>query len=183
MLFAREGFDRASMDRIAEAAGVSKATLYSHFADKEALFEGMVQARRGRFPVYEPGDVGDREAFVQTLEAFGRKLLGVLSDPELHAMKRLIVSHREASPALLAIVHRNGPRRMQEELAKVLAAGEAAGHVRLGDASMVADHLLSMWKGMGFVAQEMGVAGPRSEAEIAEHVRVCVGVVMRAFGV
>ncbi|GAA1958324.1 TetR/AcrR family transcriptional regulator [Catenulispora subtropica] len=37
-VFGREGYARASMDAIAAEAGVSKRTIYNHFADKESLF-------------------------------------------------------------------------------------------------------------------------------------------------
>jgi TetR/AcrR family transcriptional repressor of mexJK operon len=37
-LFPARGYDGASVEAIAQAAGVSKLTVYSHFADKEALF-------------------------------------------------------------------------------------------------------------------------------------------------
>jgi TetR/AcrR family transcriptional repressor of mexJK operon len=40
-MFLAEGFDRASLDQIAHRAGVSKQTIYSHFADKEALFRAI----------------------------------------------------------------------------------------------------------------------------------------------
>ncbi|HEY3938696.1 MAG TPA: TetR/AcrR family transcriptional regulator [Bryobacteraceae bacterium] len=36
-LFAERGIDRTSMDAIAETSGVSKATIYKHWADKEEL--------------------------------------------------------------------------------------------------------------------------------------------------
>ena len=36
-LFAERGIDATSMDAIAEASGVSKATIYKHWADKDAL--------------------------------------------------------------------------------------------------------------------------------------------------
>ncbi|MEU9041843.1 MULTISPECIES: TetR/AcrR family transcriptional regulator [unclassified Kitasatospora] len=38
VVFGREGYVRASMDAIAAEAGVSKRTVYNHFADKETLF-------------------------------------------------------------------------------------------------------------------------------------------------
>src|SRR5690242_3991657 len=40
------GFDGASMGEIARAAGVSKGTLYVYFADKNHLFEAIVEEER-----------------------------------------------------------------------------------------------------------------------------------------
>jgi len=45
-VFLRDGFEGASVDDIARAAGVSKATLYSYFPDKRLLFMG----ESSRFP-------------------------------------------------------------------------------------------------------------------------------------
>lgn len=44
-MFLREGFTRASMDAIAEAASVSKRTVYNHFPDKQALRGRIVNLR------------------------------------------------------------------------------------------------------------------------------------------
>ncbi|MBE9028232.1 TetR/AcrR family transcriptional regulator [filamentous cyanobacterium LEGE 11480] len=41
--FLEHGYAGTSMDRVAAAAGVSKATVYSHFGDKAGLFAAMVQ--------------------------------------------------------------------------------------------------------------------------------------------
>src|SRR5688500_19640533 len=43
-MFTQGGFDGASMDQIAAAAGVSKLTVYSHYGDKEALFVAVVKS-------------------------------------------------------------------------------------------------------------------------------------------
>jgi TetR/AcrR family transcriptional regulator, regulator of autoinduction and epiphytic fitness len=37
------GYAATSMDRVAATAGVSKATVYSHFQDKEGLFKALIQ--------------------------------------------------------------------------------------------------------------------------------------------
>jgi TetR/AcrR family transcriptional regulator of autoinduction and epiphytic fitness len=39
--FINEGYEKASMDRIAEIAGASKRTVYNHFASKEELFQAV----------------------------------------------------------------------------------------------------------------------------------------------
>lgn len=41
--FLKQGYAATSMDKVAKAAGVSKATVYSHFGDKENLFNAVIQ--------------------------------------------------------------------------------------------------------------------------------------------
>lgn len=42
--FLAHGYAATSMDRVATAAGVSKATVYSHFQDKEGLFTALIKS-------------------------------------------------------------------------------------------------------------------------------------------
>ena len=71
------GFDGASMDEIARAAGVSKGTLYVYFADKCRLFKAIVEEEaleRGQLAFYfDPAcDIKT------TLQRFGEAVDGFL---------------------------------------------------------------------------------------------------------
>lgn len=55
VLFGERGIDATSMDAIARASGVSKATIYSHWADKEALLMEVMLLVNGLDR--EPGDI------------------------------------------------------------------------------------------------------------------------------
>src|SRR6202161_3432570 len=71
------GFDGASMGEIARAAGVSKGTLYVYFADKNRLFEAIVEREtleqsKVAFN-FDPG----RDA-ATTLRDFGRAYIELL---------------------------------------------------------------------------------------------------------
>lgn len=57
--FARVGFDRASVDTIAERAGVAKGTVYLYFRSKDALFRAVLAELRRRLadqPVLDSGE-------------------------------------------------------------------------------------------------------------------------------
>jgi AcrR family transcriptional regulator len=44
-LFYREGFNRTGVDAVAEAAGVTKRTLYNHYPSKDDLIAGVLEAQ------------------------------------------------------------------------------------------------------------------------------------------
>ncbi|GEM_PF-1326492 len=48
-VFARKGYERASLDEIADLAGFSKGAVYSNFDSKEDLFLAVVEERSSRY--------------------------------------------------------------------------------------------------------------------------------------
>ena len=85
-LFAEQGIDATSMDAIAEASGVSKATIYKHWKDKgdlalEALF--LMFELDVEPPEFNSGDL--RKDFVDVLT--------YQPSPERQAMKQRIMPH------------------------------------------------------------------------------------------
>lgn len=58
-LFSNHGIDATSMDAIAEASGVSKATIYKHWTDKETLCIEVLSYIHGldeKPPIFDSGD-------------------------------------------------------------------------------------------------------------------------------
>ena len=61
-VFAEHGFDAATLEQIAEQAGISRPILYSHFGDKQGLFEAVVEQEASRLKavvmqsLIEPGE-------------------------------------------------------------------------------------------------------------------------------
>lgn len=78
-LFAGRGIDATSMDAIAEASGVSKATIYKHWPDKDALclaVLGHIHGLDEEAPVFDSGDFrADLIAQLQYEPAADRKAL------------------------------------------------------------------------------------------------------------
>jgi AcrR family transcriptional regulator len=58
-LFAERGIDATSMDAIAQVSGVSKATIYNHWSDKDALLMEVMELIHGLNREMEEIDTGD----------------------------------------------------------------------------------------------------------------------------
>jgi AcrR family transcriptional regulator len=99
-VFAREGYAEASAERIAREAGMSKATFYEHFANKEeciiALFEAAAAGVR---------DVVDRAA-----EAVGGEDAVVRQRAGIHAFLVVMQQYPDQARTLLVEIIGAGPR-------------------------------------------------------------------------
>lgn len=89
--FIRQGYRAVTMDAIAQAAGVSKRSLYLWHEDKAALFRACLAAGVERFPLPQFSDPADLEA---DLRVFGIALLREFTRPSTVGMARLLM--REA---------------------------------------------------------------------------------------
>mgnify|MGYP000323024766 CR=1 FL=1 len=70
-IFLRDGFEGASVDDIARAAGVSKATLYSYFPDKRLLFMEVARAECLRAADEAEAMIDDDADVAETLRLAG----------------------------------------------------------------------------------------------------------------
>ena len=78
-LFAERGFEGTSIEAVLEEAGVSRGSLYHHFANKEALFEAAfvaVEARIGEEVLRSMPEVGDPIAVLRAGSLAWMRLAG-----------------------------------------------------------------------------------------------------------
>jgi AcrR family transcriptional regulator len=83
----REGFDKASTNRVADVAGVSVGSLYQYFPGKEALVAALIDRHRREIRQIVQGEIA--EAAKLPLDQAVRKLVAVAVeahrvDPKLH---------------------------------------------------------------------------------------------------
>lgn len=86
-ILVKEGFDKASTNRIAEAAGVSVGSLYQYFPGKEALVAAVIERHQQKIMQTVRGELAG--VMDQSVEKAVRKLIAAaikahLVDPKLH---------------------------------------------------------------------------------------------------
>jgi AcrR family transcriptional regulator len=86
-ILVREGYDKASTNRIAEVAGVSVGSLYQYFPSKEALVAALIDRHNQQIMQAVRGELAD--AVNLPMEQAVRKLVAVAVkahriDPKLH---------------------------------------------------------------------------------------------------
>ena len=128
-LFAQQGIDATSMDSIAEASGVSKATIYKHWPDKDALcleVLGYVHGLDEEPPVFDSGDFrADLIAALRHQPAADRQAMKEKIWPHLMAYSARNRAFGDAWRARVLEPARVG-------LAAILRRGEKLGVLRSG---------------------------------------------------
>jgi AcrR family transcriptional regulator len=108
-LMAARGIDATSIDSIADASGVSKATIYKHWPTKEALCLEAIGSVDGEPPSFDTGDA--RADLIQVLRHIAQK-----RNPGLAAkLWPRVIGHAAGNPAFRAALKArfDEPRRVQ----------------------------------------------------------------------
>jgi TetR/AcrR family transcriptional repressor of mexJK operon len=145
-LFLDHGFVDTSTDQIAAAAAVSKQTVYNQFGDKEALFREVVlgvSATAEQFAdrVVETLDpAGDPDAVARALHALAQQYVRAVADPQVLALRRLVIGEVHRFPELAATYYRRSPAHVLDVLAAAFARLTARGLLAAEDPAQAADH-------------------------------------------
>ncbi|MDG1691076.1 MAG: TetR/AcrR family transcriptional regulator [Alphaproteobacteria bacterium] len=131
-LFLNRGFHGTSMDALAEAAGVSKATVYSHFTDKNALYQALI---RNKVANYQLDDLSPYLGWDMRadLEMIGRNILDLIFDPEALAMLRMVIYEGQQVPGLSEMFRTAGPQVVFQQLADYFTEQKRRGVAYLGN--------------------------------------------------
>jgi TetR/AcrR family transcriptional regulator, mexJK operon transcriptional repressor len=183
VLFARDGYERTSVDAIAAEAGVSKRTVYSHYGDKESLFllviadtYDQMRARFTEIIVRMASEVTDVEkSLIGTIREAVRE---VSHSRERALVLRLVIAELPHFPALLELWRNRGITPILTEVVTRLAG---AGLLSADDPEQAAGHLSALTFGQINNRSMMGTI-PLSEAEIDQIVTSGVWVFLRAYG-
>ncbi len=136
-LIAERGVEGTSMDAIASASGVSKATVYKHWENKDALLIDAMRSLSGDFPEFDSGH--PKADMTALLRYFGH----VRKSPELGRIWPRIIGYAVGNPAFGRALQEFAFAPRRKQVARLLKQAAANGELRKGiDVDLAMDLLM-----------------------------------------
>jgi AcrR family transcriptional regulator len=166
-VFMNLGFDGASMGEIARSAGVSKGTLYVYFADKNRLFEAIVEEEaleqgKAAFNFDPARDV------TTTLMDFGQAYIQLLCRPGGGSALRTVMAIAERMPEVGRRFYNNVIALTIARFAAYLEAHVQSGDLAIADCELAATQFMQMCQASLFMPFVFQAAPAPSAERIAE---------------
>ncbi len=182
-VFMKHGFEGASVDDIARAAAVSKATLYSYFPDKRLLFAEVAKAECARQADNTLELILTESDPAQALYHAGRRMVDFLISEFGQSMYRTCIAESTRFPELGERFYQSGPQMVRDRLVPYLQEAVQAGQLRIDDYELAADQFAELCKASFFPAMLCGLQTTFSRAEIDRVLNGAVEMFMARYGV
>jgi TetR/AcrR family transcriptional regulator, mexJK operon transcriptional repressor len=180
-VFLREGYTRASVDAIAEAAGVGKQTVYGHFGDKQQLFLAVVEHIHAVHPLNGTDLITDTGDPLADLTAAARWLIRAVTTPEIAALHRLTIAELTHHPELQRSwrdLERG--QRLRDAVAAYLADCDRRGALTVPDPPTAARQFVLLAATEAQVRSLRGIE-PLSHRETDSIARDTANLIIRAY--
>ncbi len=178
--FVTHGFAAASLNRILQAAGVSKGTMYYYFDGKEDLYADVIRRQLERFAASAGAlpvpQASDADEFWATLTDYAQRMLGLLGrDPDTAALLRdSLAGAGSPSPDE---AERQATQATMPWLLETMAEGQRIGAVRN---DLADDLLLAVAFGMGRALDAWLISRPVDDADLPGVVTAVIEMMRRA---
>lgn len=143
-IFLRDGYAGASVDDIARAAGVSKATLYSYFPDKSLMFEEAMRSEVARLEGTLPLDLDARAGPERGIPEITARIAAWLADPAHVRLYRVHMAEAGRFGAVAGRFHEAVSGMLREGVRVRLDGWTAAGLLLIEDTDLAAAQLVAL---------------------------------------
>jgi TetR/AcrR family transcriptional repressor of mexJK operon len=168
--FLRFGFDGTSMEAVAAAAGVTKATVYAKFGSKGQLFLAVLEALRRGMPAPEELMSGPAANVPVRLRAIAQRLLDLTLSRTTLGIYRMLALPIESAPHLARVFWTRTADPYREAMREVLLDANRRGELIVSDAERAVSQFFGLVIGDPVLRMLQGGTpfSPRQRAEYAE---------------
>ena len=181
-VFMADGFEGASVDDIARAAGVSKATLYSYFPDKRLLFMEVANTECARQSQDAIDNIDMSASPKDVLCQAGKHFLKFITSKFGQQVFRICVAESDRFPEIGRAFYKSGPERMRAEMGEYFEAAVARGDLKIDDYTLAADQFGELCKADLWPRLMFGVIDSVTDEDIDRVVDSAVKTFLARYG-
>jgi TetR/AcrR family transcriptional regulator, mexJK operon transcriptional repressor len=175
--FLEYGYDGATIEAIARAAGVTKRTLYARYQDKRAVFLDVIPWALSRTVQRDSIPDCNDDDLAAALTAIGRGALKCALDPDTVRLHRIALNVSDRFPEFAISAETLGWSRRQRQVMELLRRHQAAGNVHVDDLELAAEHFLALVEALPARLAEFGLF--RSRRQEQRHLKHAVNLFLR----
>ena len=174
------GFDGASMNEIARSAGVSKGTLYVYFADKNRLFEAIVEeeALERSQLIF---NLDPAREVATTLREFGQTYIRWQCRPGGGSSIRTVMAIAERMPEVGRRFYENVLEKSIDSFASYLQVHVGTRELAIDDTQLAASQFMLMCQASLFLPLVFQAAPPPSVERMTEVVESATRMFLAAY--
>ena len=175
--FIEHGYDATTMEAIAQAAGITKRTLYARYPDKRAVFLDVIPWALTRSVSRETNPELDEGDLPSALLAIGRGALKHALDPDTMRLHRIAMNVSVRFPEFAVSAETLGWSHRHRQVVELLRHHQEAGTIEVDDIELAAEHFLAMVEVFPARLADFGVYRSRKEQE--RHLKYAIDLFLR----
>lgn len=147
--FTQDGYDNASMDKIADMAGASKRTVYNHFPSKEELFKNVQDQFITEIMALKQIDYNPDETLEKQLGEFANAKLAISTNPSWLGLMKAATGVYMTNPEFAKDAVERA-EDAEDTLVTWLEAAQADGRIKVDNSKLAAEAFWAMVAGAFF---------------------------------
>ena len=181
-VFAEDGYEGASMSRIAARAGVSKGTLYNYFDGKAEMFAAWMAQECGRTLTHMFDPAATEGELAAVLRKIGLQMLSVMISSVGITMHRMAVAESQKFPELARAFYNAGPARATKHMADWLRLQTEAGRLHIQDHEFAAQQFFALCQTRLGILRNRGMLESVNQAAVERVVDGAVAMFLCFYG-
>jgi TetR/AcrR family transcriptional repressor of mexJK operon len=145
--FMERGFHATNMDDIAKTARISKLTLYSRFADKNALFHAVIARKCQEFLPPDLNSLKNISSPQKMIQEFSKSFLKLVMSEDAIRIYRMMMAEARAHPEMIKMFYDAGPKRVKAMADRMMQDFIEKKQIKAQSATQAREHLMSLLNG------------------------------------
>ncbi|GAC28745.1 TetR/AcrR family transcriptional regulator [Brumicola pallidula] len=177
-LFLQQGYDRTSMDAVAKQSCVSKQTVYSHFQNKDVLYNAVIESKCEEYRIEEAAICIGSNSLDEILYSIAFNFIQLLNDKRVIAMYSVVIGESKNNLHLAQLFYDAGPLHSINLVKDLLIKHPQSGLLEC-DAKELSTDFFNLLKGNYHMLSMLGLAYEQKPEALEAYARKVVAKTLK----